>query len=683
MNNIDILGKLLAMENITIVRANEKTASFDTKNRVLTIPLWTNMTPELESMLVSHEVAHALFTENKTWVDAIELMIAPKSYYNIVEDARIERLMKVKYAGIKKTFFLGYKELYERDIFNTKDCDIESMKLIDRINLFFKFGLYYPDLMFSNDEMIFVNRAESVNTMAEMIQLAEDIYLFTKSNEQDDSDVEQYDPDDGLYSDSEDSQEVPLDNPSSDTTSFKNDKREVSNEESDGNEFDENDEAVTDKALNENLSSSVDMMTKYITFNLDDTIRDNVVYSYKKILDFARENEIFMNKPRVIRDDFIPKFKNDNKRVTSYLAKEFEMKKSARGYTRAKIAKSGSLDTNRMFSYKTSNDIFRRVTTIPNEKNHGMVFLLDWSASMDSCIADTIHQTIHLVSFCRRVNIPFEVFAFASNVEKGLNINYEPKYSSIYSNQCFTLLNLFSSKMVNHEFNEMIDLMINDTNSWSYMGKLWRSGNIFPLHSTPLNDALIFMMKYIPKFQQSTGVEKTSLVVLSDGASNPLHYELPENFRSTSGRYVTTIFDPVTKKEYKHNIKESRKVTLYLYDILKNRLPNLKIIGFHLLKSKHRSILESIEDNFGREPKLDEAYEIKILMDRNGVFSYDKPDARDVLFFVKLNRSTSDSDDFEVSDTDRASSIAKKFTKNVNKMKTSKILLDKFISTVG
>lgn len=682
MNHIDILGKLLAMENITIVRANEKTASFNTKTRVLTIPLWTNMTPDLESMLVAHEVAHALFTDNETWVNAIDSMKAPKSYYNIIEDARIERLMKIKYPGIKKTFFLGYKELHERDLFELNDCDVDSMKLIDRINLHFKFGLYYQ-LTFSLDEMVFINRAESINTMSDMIQLAEDIFNYTKENE-DDNDDRGDESEDGLYEDDE-NQEVPLDkNSESGDSSEVKTKSNPDKKDSDQNiPFDDGDESITDKALNDTLSSSVDMTTQYITFNLDDYIRDDVVYSYKKILDFARENGIFMNKPEDIRKDFIPKFKNDSKRVTSYLAKEFEMRKSARGYTRAKISKSGSLNTNRMFSYKTSDDIFRRVTTIPNEKNHGMVFLLDWSASMDNCIADTIHQMIHLVSFCRRVNIPFEVFAFTSNVNCDNKINYEPTYGSIYSHQYFTLLNLFSSKMNNHEFNEMVDLMINDSNPWSYFGKIWKFGDVFSLQSTPLNDALIYMMKFIPKFQQTSDIEKTSLIVLSDGASNPLQYELPENFRGSRGKIVTTIFDPVTKKEYKHNLKESRKVTLYLYDILKNRFPNLKIVGFHLLNSKRRSIFDSVRDNFSREPSETEIETIREDMSKSGVYVYDKPDARDVLFFVKLIRDNSDSDDLVISDKDRASSIAKKFTKNVNKMKSSKVLLDKFISVIG
>ena len=62
VNAIDLSAKLLATENISVRRARSRTASFDIKSRVLTIPMWKDMTPEVEGMLVGHEVGHALWT---------------------------------------------------------------------------------------------------------------------------------------------------------------------------------------------------------------------------------------------------------------------------------------------------------------------------------------------------------------------------------------------------------------------------------------------------------------------------------------------------------------------------------------------------------------------------------------------------------------------------------------------
>ena len=47
-------------------------------------------------------------------------------------------------------------------------------------------------------------------------------------------------------------------------------------------------------------------------------------------------------------------------------------------------------------------------------KNHGLVFILDWSGSMSSIMKDTIKQLYNLIWFCRKVQIPFDVYAFTN-----------------------------------------------------------------------------------------------------------------------------------------------------------------------------------------------------------------------------------------------------------------------------
>ena len=51
MNNIveqkSNLAKLLATENVTVQHQNVQTASFNPKTRVLILPIWKKMSPEL------------------------------------------------------------------------------------------------------------------------------------------------------------------------------------------------------------------------------------------------------------------------------------------------------------------------------------------------------------------------------------------------------------------------------------------------------------------------------------------------------------------------------------------------------------------------------------------------------------------------------------------------------------
>jgi hypothetical protein len=48
-------------------------------------------------------------------------------------------------------------------------------------------------------------------------------------------------------------------------------------------------------------------------------------------------------------------------------------------------ARTGVLDCSKLHSYKYNEDLFRKVTTLANGKNHGLVFVLDWSGSMTQC----------------------------------------------------------------------------------------------------------------------------------------------------------------------------------------------------------------------------------------------------------------------------------------------------------
>ena len=106
------LARLLATENLIVEHRKTATASFDVDRRLLTLPMWDKASGVVYDMLVGHEVGHALFTPNKDWRDAVD---CPKDFVNVIEDARIEKLMKRKFPGLRKSFNGGYKELNNLD----------------------------------------------------------------------------------------------------------------------------------------------------------------------------------------------------------------------------------------------------------------------------------------------------------------------------------------------------------------------------------------------------------------------------------------------------------------------------------------------------------------------------------------------------------------------------------------
>ena len=102
MNSRDLLAKLLANENLNIVRAPVSTASMDIRSRTLTLPQWKEMTPDVEEMLIGHEVGHALYTTDE-YIKEGETR-ALHGYMNVIEDVRIEKKIKNKSKKIQKNF---------------------------------------------------------------------------------------------------------------------------------------------------------------------------------------------------------------------------------------------------------------------------------------------------------------------------------------------------------------------------------------------------------------------------------------------------------------------------------------------------------------------------------------------------------------------------------------------------
>ena len=130
-----MLAKCLAMENIIIEHRKVPTAMFDVDRRVLTLPMWNKASDTVYTLLVAHEVGHSLATPNIDWT--VDYSDVPKDFINVIEDVRVERLMKKKYAGLAKTFYNGYNELNSDDFFSVKDENLDNLSFIDRINMYF------------------------------------------------------------------------------------------------------------------------------------------------------------------------------------------------------------------------------------------------------------------------------------------------------------------------------------------------------------------------------------------------------------------------------------------------------------------------------------------------------------------------------------------------------------------
>ena len=175
-----VLAKLFAEEDIHVVHRQAHTASFDVKKRELVLPILKFMSKDIQDLMTLHEVGHAFWTTVDMMRETSERKIH-HSIVNILEDVRIEKMIQEKYKGSKVIFKRGYQELIKNNFFETKGKDINSYNLIDRINLHFK---HHENVEFSDDEMVWVKKADATKTCAEVLDLAEELHTFMKEQQE-------------------------------------------------------------------------------------------------------------------------------------------------------------------------------------------------------------------------------------------------------------------------------------------------------------------------------------------------------------------------------------------------------------------------------------------------------------------------------------------------------------------
>ena len=187
------VANLMARENITVqVVSGADTAKFNPTTRVLVVPNWVGLTVEQCDLLMSHEIGHALFTDRK--LDLSKISPGLFTYLNIIEDARIERKMKAAFPGIGPTFFKGYREFHANgpilkgtcdSLINPKtnaDVKIASMKLIDRINLYYKIGAF-AKCPFTAEEAKWIARIDRATSTDDCLAIARDMHKEQKESD--------------------------------------------------------------------------------------------------------------------------------------------------------------------------------------------------------------------------------------------------------------------------------------------------------------------------------------------------------------------------------------------------------------------------------------------------------------------------------------------------------------------
>ena len=725
-----VLAKLLATEDIDIVHdAKAPTAAFDVKNRKLYLPVWKNMSNSMYDLFIGHEVGHAHETPEEGWHDAVCDTPELKAFYNIIEDARIERKVKERYPGLVKSFHRGYQELFDKDFFGVKDRDLSTLPFVDRVNLHFKIG-HLLGLQFTETEKGFLDRVAKTETWEDVKALSLELAdisrkeaeerqeeleplqqvlddLMTQMNEAEESTPswDDYKPEHMKQEESDDEgeegegegegegEEDPnLDeygNPKPGTPggpqgedetdeeySDRRDKewqeeqkqweedrkrraaeydaetkarelfdKDVANNEETKKELQEEIEetrkmhdflsnegqkSITDDAFRDNEKSLVDLDAREIVYLKPQRLHKasewvipmDKLYDWDNCIELQGETDegrYFdygnpMPKEEMIVEGkkMYKEFLSSTQPVINSMAQTFELKKAAAANKKAQVAKTGKLNEDKLWAYQLTEDLFQKNMIVPNGKNHGIIMYVDLSGSMNRQMPGTLEQTMNMALFCRKVNIPFDVYGFSNcrysetyptpwSENKDMNrsiLEAREDGEMVITDSNFALVHMLSSTCKKSDFDNAMAYLLLMKLGYSNRG-YWSKGlygyiqnDFFRLGGTPLNSALVLAPSIAKDFQKKYAVEKLTTVFLTDGgATDSITY------RDTSSehRAVTSVYgEPIaikhegstTQLPNKDGYSRRDGVTTQTLVEFYKRITGSTLINFHIVDGK-------------------------------------------------------------------------------------------------
>lgn len=745
VNQKSQLAKLMATENISVQHKKTTTAYFDTKNRILTCPIWTEMSGELYDLLMGHEVGHALDTPPEGWHDAVVDADKGKGYkgfLNVVEDARIEKRQKRRYPGLRRSFTAAYQELLKRDFFGIAGKDVNTLPFIDRLNLYTKGGVMLG-IEFTDAEKVMLSKVEACETWDDVLRVTDEIYAYSK-DEQQQIQQEMFEPDeDGEYEELVDSDEDgnEVDGDSSDEeesgdSDSKNSKSKNSDENPDEEDEDEKTDqnadsinrdkestpydqnfdptCATDEAFRKHESKLLAKSSKeYLYLELPKPILKNIVTPATRVHELMTNHFVERFSSQEIKN-IVNDFKSKNDRYIGLLAKEFEMRKAAKSFAKKKISETGDIDVGKIYKYQLDDNIFRKMTTVPNGKSHGMVLLLDRSGSMGNNMGGSIEQIMVLAMFCRKVNIPFVVYGFGNSTggrrmdfpeSDYRDVCFEGKPNTVLMDEVY-LREYINSRMSTKDFNEAIRNL--SVLKYCYSGSYYNRANLPVselLSNTPTNEALVAMRPIIEEFRKVNRVDILNMVIVQDGDADNNSRYLDENLdrKFFSQNYQNIVIrDEKTKYEFEiadPEVSNGELMKIGLLNLLQYTT-GIRNFGFFICEAGNSGMKHAICNRYVKPDGNNlyhglndhEKYKLyqsdtvvalsKTLRDQKFLESYNK--GYNVFYMIPGGNDLNVGDENLVVDKDVSlTKLKTAFQKHNKKRQINRVLVNKFITNIA
>lgn len=639
-----LTARLMATENISVTFDYVETASFNLETREMVLPIYEGVSKELEETFIAHECSHALYSDWKSWESFVGHDNLKRQYANIIEDVRIEKLIKRRFPGLVRVMRKGYAEMHQKDFFGISGEDLSKLSLIDRLNLHFK---SYGNIRvpFSQSELKYVHEAESLETWEDVMKLVNALYTVEEEDDTDTTNTDEHQQNDTskeeTTTETNETKENDSTNEEQNGETGSEDFAHYSSEldEEEVNEVENNNEekessttvAKTRSRIGGDKAKTVEAMEHNMS---ETTAADNyknrrnipAVHLRNEILDdlwndFIIPAHVFLSDELRItyknKNHFIESYKKLNKeniQIINNMLKEFDLQKSAAEHRRTYTSKTGNLNMNALYKHELTDDIFLSNEVTPEGKDHGVVMYVDFSGSMSGTnIGNSLMQIFNMVSFCTKAGIPYRVYGFTNSGRSALGTEEEnTKYiqanyrAEQLIHRTTSTRQFFTGNMESFRLVEIVNSNLSKRDWMTAMGLIaetaWK--NIGVSHSnryhsffnnyaggTPLNTALYIAPYIIANFQKQNRVDKTVFMMYTDGAAGD-RFRVYNNNGSQNivyGSEVHRFVDPLARTVWNSDDVYCRTGTYGLQNVLTDRIRKLTgatVMGFDIIPHK-------------------------------------------------------------------------------------------------
>jgi len=297
---------------------------------------------------------------------------------------------------------------------------------------------------------------------------------------------------------------------------------------------------------------------------------------------------------------------------------------------------------------------------------------------MRNIMGDVIRQTLTLAMFCKKVNIPFDVYMFTSL--KDVNDVTHTYKRGDFMHEHVKLIHVLSSSFKKADYNEAYRNLFCQTVGGKG-AQLLTMSNLERMGGTPLIEVLSAMPELLRQFKSRHGVQKVIMPLLTDGDASYIEYVTDKHSDGRidsctyfHGRVVLNCGNKFIRTNDRHVVRD-------LLDHIRSM--GVTTVGYFLAQST-----QVFNAKVGHATKV---WDKKAFREANKkareqkFVSYDDTLGYDRYFILKIlgNELSTDVDEFEIKQGARSSEITRAFKKYTSAKKTNRVFASQFAEIIS